>query len=488
GFATEIASGSVFAFTEWDPDGGGPLLAGPLAVGSIVTAGTRTVSNIASWQGSDWRQLGNGLGTGATTGAVFALTTWDGDGGGPGNAQVVAGGTFTVASGKVVNHIARFDGSEWHPLGTGMTGGGGGGTVYGLSTWDPDGGGPLSDEIVAVGDFVTAGGVTVNEVAHWNGTQWQAFGTGIGAHLNAVTVWDTDGPGGAPGIVVVGGTFTEATGKPGNYVAMWNGSAWQRMDNGFIDTVYALAAFSPTGNPADTRVYAGGQFGAAPPFQYIAQWNGTAWSQLVNGVNSNVQALTEWRSSSSRLVVGGAFSTASTTIANRVAAWTGSAWVSTAFEPGLSGLPGVVYSLTSWDPDGPGPLRPQVIAGGTITKTTSVNPPAVNNIARWDGNSWEPLGLGTSANGTVFALTTWDPDGPGPQSAMLVAGGAFNMAGGLPGSLISAVSGCAAVCNSCDTNCDGVVNSGDVQPFIDMVLELAARAHRARATPMAAGR
>ncbi len=472
GFATEIPSGTVYALAQWDPDGSGPLLPGPLAVGSIVTAGTRTVANVASWQGSDWRQLGNGLGTGATTGAVFALNTWDSDGAGPGNAQVIAGGTFTVASGKVVNHIARFDGSEWQPLGTGMTGGLGGGTVNGLTTWDPDGGGPLGDELVAVGDFTTAGGITVNQVAHWNGTQWQAFGTGIGGHLATVTIWDTDGPGGAPGIVVVGGTFTEAAGKPGNYVAMWNGSTWQRMDNGFIDTVFALASFSPTGNPADSRIYAGGQFGSggAPPFQYIAQWNGAAWSSLVNGVNSNVQALTEWHGSSPRLVAGGAFSTASTTIANRVAAWTGSAWVSTAFEPGLSGLPGVVYALTSWDPDGPGPLGQQVIAGGSITKTTSINPPALNNIAHWDGNSWEPLGLGTNTNGTVFALTTWDPDGPGPQSAMLVAGGAFNTAGGLPGSLISALDGCHTTCNSCDINCDGSVNAADIQPFVNLLL------------------
>src|SRR5436190_2956429 len=32
-------------------------------------------------------------------------------------------------------------------------------------------------------------------------------------------------------------------------------------------------------------------------------------------------------------------------------------------------------------------------------------------------------------NGTVYATTTWDPDGPGPQPELLVVGGLFTLAG-----------------------------------------------------------
>ena len=40
---------------------------------------------------------------------------------------------------------------------------------------------------------------------------------------------------------------------------------------------------------------------------------------------------------------------------------------------------------------------------------------------------WAPVGPGLDA--TVFASTTWDPDGPGPLPAVLVAGGGFHFGG-----------------------------------------------------------
>ena len=44
---------------------------------------------------------------------------------------------------------------------------------------------------------------------------------------------------------------------------------------------------------------------------------------------------------------------------------------------------------------------------------------AVSRIARWDGGTWQPLGPGL--DGRVNALTTWDPDGPGPAGVALIA-------------------------------------------------------------------
>lgn len=464
-FGTGMPSGIVYALTNWDPDGTGPLISAPVAAGVIATAGTRQVSNVASWQGSDWRPLGNGINA-----SVTSLIKWDKDGPGPLNAEIVAGGGFTIASGKTVNRIARFDGVEWHPLATGLSGG-----VWDLTTWDPDGGGPLNDEILAVGDFLMAGPTTVNRVARFDGTQWHPFGAGIGAHLETVTVWDLDGPGGAPGQVIVGGSFSEASGHPGNRVAIWDGSAWQRMSDGFISDVFSLATFSPTGNPADTRVFAGGSFGVggAPPFSLIAQWNGATWESMHQGVDSHVRAMTVSGNGTGPLVVGGAFNLAhNATIASRVAAWSGNSWVNMAFQPGLTSDTGsgVVYGLTSWDPDGSGPLEEQIIAGGGFTRTVSGPVPELNSVARWDGDSWEPLGEGMNDGALVDALVSWDPDGAGAQSAMLVAAGNFLTAGGLPGTHISALRACGPPCNSCDANCDGAIDGLDVQALINIVI------------------
>jgi hypothetical protein len=162
--------------------------------------------------------------------------------------------------------------------------------------------------------------------------------------------------------------------------------------------------------------------------------------------------------------------------AYRVAAWTGSAWAESPFEPGLSGTSGSwVDVLTDWDPDGAGPLNKQMVAGGSFQNTVSGGPPIFNNIARWDGSAWQPIGDGVGISGAIVdALSPWDPDGPGPQDDVLVVGGTFTMAGGLPGAYISAAGVCAtAPCNPCDANCDEAIDGQDVQAFINVLLGFA---------------
>ena len=56
------------------------------------------------------------------------------------------------------SHIAKWDGANWSALGSGMNR-----TVYALAV---DGAGDL----YAGGDFTTAGGVSANYIAKWNGS------------------------------------------------------------------------------------------------------------------------------------------------------------------------------------------------------------------------------------------------------------------------------------------------------------------------------
>ena len=49
---------------------------------------------------------------------------------------------------------------------------------------------------------------------------------------------------------------------------------------------------------------------------------------------------------------------------------------------------------------------------------------AANRLAKWDGSSWAPLGIGV--DDAVHALASWD-DGDGPA---LYAGGAFTASSG----------------------------------------------------------
>jgi hypothetical protein len=73
------------------------------------------------------------------------------------DGSLYAGGAFTRANWVVVNRIARWDGSQWHPLGSGLDGYG-----YALAV-GPDG------ALVVGGSFNTAGGKPSARTARWTG-------------------------------------------------------------------------------------------------------------------------------------------------------------------------------------------------------------------------------------------------------------------------------------------------------------------------------
>jgi hypothetical protein len=137
-----------------------------------------------------------------------------------------------------------------------------------------------------------------------------------------------------------GGYFTTAGGAPANYLAKWDGSAWSALGAGMDWQVNALAV-------SGTNLYAGGYFTTAGgvPANYIAKWDGSAWSALGSGMNEWVYALAV---SGTNLYAGGDFTTAGGVPANYIAKWNGRAWSALG-----SGINGVVAALAA---DGAGHL------------------------------------------------------------------------------------------------------------------------------------
>ena len=97
-------------------DGAGNLYIG----GAFVTAGGVPASRIAKWDGSSWSALGSGMNN-----EVWELAASGSD--------VYAGGLFTTAGGSVANYIAKWNGSSWSALGSGMNS-----TVYALTVSGSD--------------------------------------------------------------------------------------------------------------------------------------------------------------------------------------------------------------------------------------------------------------------------------------------------------------------------------------------------------------
>ena len=220
-------------------------------------------------------------------------------------------------------------------------------------------------------------------------------GTGSPA-IYAIAVSGTD--------VYVGGSFTAVGKVPASYIAKWNTltNTWSGLGasdvNGVNSYVIAIAV-------SGSDVYVGGTFSAANNSanstvnaSMIAKWNGSAWSALgatdFNGVNNQVHDIAI---NGSDVYVGGYFTQATnsennTVSTNYVAKWNGTAW-STLGSGDNFGVNSPVYALAL---DGS-----NLYVGGSFTSVALNNVPA-NYIARWDGASWTPLGSGL--NNQVNAL------------------------------------------------------------------------------------
>ncbi len=219
----------------------------------------------------------------------------------------------------------------------------------------------------------------------------------------------------------VGGGFSNAAGIPqADNVARWDGAAWSALgSNGhgngaFNDSVFALAV-------SGDNLYAGGVFVNAagiPAADYIARWNGSAWSALGsngtrNGAALNAQAFA-LAVSGTNLYVGGRFTNAAgIPAADTIARWNGSAWTALGSNgAGGGALKGEVDALAV---SGTG-----LYAGGGFTNAAGM--PQADYIAGWNGSTWFGLGSNGPVMPPTDLLATTGPD-PQPSGWLALAAG-----------------------------------------------------------------
>jgi trimeric autotransporter adhesin len=389
--------------------------------GDFSNAGGTPASRIAKWNGTSWSALGSGMSGGISHPALWIVLGIAVSG-----TDVYAGGEFTTAGGVPARCIAKWDGTSWSGLGSGMNGVGGFARVHALAT--------LGADVYAGGNFNSAGGVGTNGIAKWNGTAWSGLGGGLsaGALVTSVAASGTD--------VYAGGTLTTPGGTPANNVARWNGSAWSALDIGVQGTggfgespVLALAV-------SGADLYAGGNLiqAGAVGVGRVARWDGVSWSTAASTIGQGVVAaglgqgdphVAAFARSGSDLYAAGTFMSAGSAAATGVARWDGAGWspLGSGVSIDCGGICKRVAALTT--------LGADVYAGGAFFIAGGVT---VNHVARWNGTSWSALGtgMGGAFGGTdVRALAVVGGD--------LYAGGSFTSAGGVSASNIAKWDGIA---------------------------------------------
>lgn len=337
----------------------------------------------------------DGFGPHGFSGTVYDAVVFEGD--------VVVTGAFKANGGQSAHQVARWDGSQWLPLG------------------DPGFAGPF-DEIASAA--VYAGELYIGchrprgdaVLLKWNGSAWEIVDQPIGYFLEGqiTSMIEYDGK------LVLAGEFTGPIGQPfGGSVVSWDGSGWVVMGDppdmqGFFVQRSAMVIY-------EGDLYLTGVFSEAGgvPAHSLARWDGSQWTPVAGwadgvwkeGLYTEVGSPWAGRGHAlavvdGKLIVGGDFEQAGNLAASNLVAWDG---VTETWAQVGGGTDGPVYALES--------SGTSLFVGGAFLTAGAV---AVSNVARWDGVGWTPLAAGT--NGRVDMLFD--------DGTQLWIGGTFTFAGG----------------------------------------------------------
>lgn len=322
------------------------------------------------------------------------------------NGDLLLGGSMSGFAGANAANLVRFSASTWS--GTSVLPTVTNALVRSFAT-APDG------TVYAGGSFSIIENTSASRIAQWDGTAWQPLGTGLNGSATSLAVLPN-------GDLYVAGGFSSAGGVAANGLARWDGNAW-----------YAVTGSSVN---APSRVLARRNGRLVVAGFSVAELDQTgSWNAIPNvGSVDEIFELPD-----GRLAVSGYWQSFGTTTSTRTAIWDGVTWELTTpehFAPyALGAAPNgdLVVSAgfqnqqaaqrwdgASWQQLGIGLSLPpetltnlpngDLVAGGQFRIGPSNTTP-LRYLARFDGLNWQPLAVGTnliktahfSPTGTLFA-------------------------------------------------------------------------------------
>lgn len=409
------------------------LYGSDIYVGGLFTsvAGNTKAVGVARFDGNSWHELGEG--STELTNVRSLLIVGD---------DLYIGGQFSNGGNTGSDNIVRWNitDQEWHALDTGLSN-----TVYAMAALGTD---------IYIGGFFYHTPTSTGRAIRWDtvAEQFVNLGVGIGGatFVYAVTTVGTD--------VYFGGSFTQAGGVAAGRLARWNSltSSWvatASIPNGSVrglavsgavaTDLYVVGNFANAGNAngdgivrvnttnnamtslgtgvavtgttinsiavSGADVYIAGPFvnaGGNAAADYIARWNGAAWSAFAGSGVNGVETIAI---SGADFYFGGSFVNAgSVAKADYFAKWDGVTWNAYAERDDVfSAFPTTIAAVGD-----------DVFLGGNFSDHAGIA--AADNIVRYDGENWHALGAGL--NGAVSYIKAIGTD--------LFIFGSFTNAGG----------------------------------------------------------
>lgn len=342
--------------------------------GFFNVAGPVSSPGVAYYDGETWHALGDGLRLGGVYG--FCLHA----------GELYACGNFHYSGDQAIAGIARWDDAAWRPVGTG-----GPAIVEALASYDGhlyaaamglyrldgstwvreietdayvhqllvDGG-----LLIAGGDFTQANGVAAVHVLGWDGAQVHAVYQGLDARPDGLVVHD--------GVLHASGRFHLSGSSDYDWVAFWNGTAWQPL--GSLPT--ASHAYRDLDSAGGRLYLMGLRWPAGVTEALLVAWNGSDWEEIcppvADGYFRSVQTSGGW------LWVGGSFDGLAGVSAPNLIRRAGAAWQAP-FTGGL-GLDREVRSLRAG--------ADRLFVGGRFRYAGEQPTPLA---AAWTGSDWLAL-------------------------------------------------------------------------------------------------
>lgn len=191
-----------------------------------------------------WQQVGGGMNDG-----INVLMT------DPAANVLYAGGRFTYAGNTFAPFIAKWNGTAWSALGSGMNG-----PVYAMCMHN--------GELYAGGKFTSAGGVSCKNIAKWNGTTWSALDSGTEDGVYALISYQ--------GNLHVGGVFTYCGTTSTGCLAKWDGTSWWRVGGtGFVPDAVGYDNGISSFKIYKNKLYIGGKYKNNGSFvNSLYKWDG----------------------------------------------------------------------------------------------------------------------------------------------------------------------------------------------------------------------